>query len=140
MEMAERADILLIEDNPGDARLAQIALKQGKITTNVVWLKDGEEALEYLFAEGRYAQRNVKDLPKVVLMDLKLPKVNGFEVFQQIKNNPATADLQVVMITSSDEEKDIAKANKLGLTRYIVKPMGFLKYVEQLSQLKDLLV
>lgn len=87
--MTQHADILLIEDNPGDAKLAQIALQKAEILNPVMWVKDGDQAFEYLFAEGKDAGQSTKQLPKVILMDLKLPKVNGFEIFSKIRNHEA---------------------------------------------------
>ena len=137
--MTEHAEILLIEDNPGDAKLAKIALQKAEINNNVMWVKDGEEAFEFLLAKGRYSDRSNSPLPKIILMDLKLPKVNGFEVFTEIRNHSATNKIPVVMVTSSDEDTDMEKAKELGIDRYIVKPMDFLTYVKLLSGVKEML-
>ena len=137
--MTEHAEILLIEDNPGDAKLSKIALQKAEINNNVMWVKDGEEAFEFLLAKGRYSDRSNSPLPKIILMDLKLPKVNGFEVFREIRNHSATNKIPVVMVTSSDEDTDMEKAKELGIDRYIVKPMDFLTYVKLLSGVKEML-
>ena len=137
--MTEHAEILLIEDNPGDAKLSKIALQKAEINNNVMWVKDGEEAFEFLLAKGRYSDRSNSPLPKIILMDLKLPKVNGFEVFTEIRNHSATNKIPVIMVTSSDEDTDMEKAKELGIDRYIVKPMDFLTYVKLLSGVKEML-
>ena len=137
--MTEHAEILLIEDNPGDAKLSKIALQKAEINNSVMWVKDGEEAFEFLLAKGRYSDRSNSPLPKIILMDLKLPKVNGFEVFTEIRNHSATNKIPVVMVTSSDEDTDMEKAKELGIDRYIVKPMDFLTYVKLLSGVKEML-
>ena len=137
--MTEHAEILLIEDNPGDAKLSKIALQKAEINNSVMWVKDGEEAFEFLLAKGRYSDRSNSPLPKIILMDLKLPKVNGFEVFREIRNHSATNKIPVVMVTSSDEDTDMEKAKELGIDRYIVKPMDFLTYVKLLSGVKEML-
>lgn len=123
-------EILLVEDNPNDAELTKRALKKGKITNNIFTVSDGEQALDYLFSRGEFIDNDAK--PKVVLLDLKLPKVNGLEVLREIRNNDNTKTLPVVVLTSSNEEKDIIESYKLGVNSYIVKPVefeGFMKAI-----------
>ncbi|WP_428236484.1 response regulator [Gracilimonas sp.] len=132
--MAERSvEILLVEDNKRDADLTLRALKKKKLSNKVVWVKDGEEALEYLFAKGRYADRSITDKPKVVLLDLKMPKVDGLEVLKEIRNNSVTEKLPVVIMTSSKEEQDIVQSYEYGVNSYIVKPVDFKKFMESVA-------
>lgn len=128
-------EILLVEDNPADAELTLRALKKHNLANKVHWVKDGAEALEYIFATGAYSYREIENAPKVILLDLKLPKVNGLEVLEKIKSNERTKVIPVVVLTSSQEEKDIVKSYKLGVNSYIVKPVDFDKFV---SSVRDL--
>jgi CheY-like chemotaxis protein len=124
MQEFEEIEILLVEDNPLDAELTMTALKSGKVANNIRWVKDGEEALEYLFRTGRYAGR--PDVhPRLVFLDLKMPKVGGIEVLTAIKSNEATRRIPVVVMTSSQEESDVAKTYDLGVNSYVVKPVDF---------------
>jgi two-component system response regulator len=117
--------ILLVEDNPDDVTLTLRALKQNDISNNVVVAGDGAEALDYLYAKGKYAQRDEKDLPVLVLLDLKLPKIDGLQVLRSIRQNEFTKLLPVVILTSSTEEKNIMDGYKLGVNSYIRKPIDF---------------
>ena len=123
--MSESVDILLIEDNPTDVELALHALARHGISRRVLVLAAGAEALEYLFCTGRYAHRDITDRPRVILLDLKLPLVDGIEVLRQIRVDRRTRNLPVVVLTTSDEERDIADSYQLGANSYIVKPVDF---------------
>lgn len=128
-------DILLVEDNPDDAQLTLRALKKNNLANNLVHVWDGEEALDYLFARGNFASRNPENLPRLVLLDLKLPKIDGLEVLKEIKSNTLTCLIPVVVLTSSKEERDIIDSYKLGVNSYIVKPVDFPGFV---AAVKDL--
>jgi two-component system, response regulator len=127
--------ILLVEDNPDDVELTLRALKKNNIANEVVVARDGEEALEYLAATGRYAGRTVADLPQVILLDLKLPKVTGLEVLRIVRADPRTRLLPVVILTSSSEEPDIITSYQLGANSYIRKPVDFNQFLEAVRQL-----
>lgn len=126
-------EVLLVEDNKRDADLAMRALKRKNFSNNIIWVKDGEEALDYLFARGQYSERSVNIKPKVVLLDLKMPKVDGLEVLKEIRTNDVTKDIPVVMITSSKEEKDIVDSYKYGVNSFIVKPVDFNKFLKAIE-------
>ena len=126
---SNEVEILLVEDNPNDAELALRALKKNNIANNVLVLTDGEEALNFLFAKGAYKERRVENGPKIILLDLKLPKVDGLEVLREIKGDPRTKIIPVIILTSSKEEKDIIESYKLGVNSYIVKPVDFDKFI-----------
>jgi two-component system response regulator len=128
-------DILLVEDNPNDAELALYALKKYNISRRVALVRDGAEALEYVFATGSYASRQLDDQPRVIFLDLKLPKVNGLEVLHRIKSDPRTQTVPVVILTSSREESDILKSYQLGVNSYIVKPIDFEQFTDAMRQL-----
>ena len=128
-------EILLVEDNANDAELALYALKKHHIANHVEIVRDGAEALDYVFCTGAYAHRRIEDVPKVILLDLKLPKVDGLEVLQRIKSDPRTRLIPVVVLTSSQEERDIVESYKLGVNSYIVKPVDFEQFVEAVRQL-----
>lgn len=128
-------DILLVEDNPNDAELALYALRKYNISRRVDVVRDGAEALEYVFATGNYASRMVDETPRVIFLDLKLPKVNGLEVLHRIKSDPRTQTVPVVILTSSHEESDILKSYQLGVNSYIVKPIDFEQFTEAMRQL-----
>ena len=136
MEMKQYEKIiLLVEDNPDDELLTLMAFKDNNITNEVIVARDGEEALDYLFGTGRYQDRDMNILPQVVLLDLKLPKVDGLEVLKAIRSNPITKLLPVVILTSSKEEIDILKSYQLGANRYIRKPVDFEQFSEAIKQL-----
>lgn len=128
-------EILLVEDNESDAELTIRALKKKNIVNNIIHLKDGEEALEYIFGTGRYFDRNVANIPKVVLLDLKMPKVGGLEVLKKIKSDPKTSMIPVVVLTSSKEDKDVIEGYKLGVNSYIVKPVEFENFAQAVTDL-----
>src|SRR5690242_17516178 len=133
--MEQKADILLVEDNPGDAEMAIRALRKNHVINTVLHLQDGEEALNYLFAQGEYKGRNIDDVPKVILLDLKMPKVDGLEVLKKIKSDQRTNIIPVVLLTSSKEEKDILDGYKFGVNSYIVKPVDFENFVKAISEI-----
>jgi CheY-like chemotaxis protein len=127
-------EILIVEDNPSDLKLTLHSLQRHKITNRIHTVRDGVEALDFLFRRGAYANYE-ESSPKVILLDLKLPKVNGLEVLRQLKATPSTASIPVVMLTSSAEDSDIATSYKLGANSYIVKPVDFDKFSESVRQL-----
>ncbi len=127
-------EILLVEDNPSDAELTMRAFKKRNLANKVFHVSDGAEALEYIFATGKHADRNVNVPPKVILLDLKLPKVNGIEVLKKIKSDDRTKSIPVVVLTSSREDTDLKECYKLGTNSYIQKPVDFDKFVEVLSE------
>ncbi len=128
-------EILLVEDNPLDVELTLRALKRHNLANSVHVVIDGAEALEYIFATGVYADRNMEHSPKVILLDLKLPKVDGLEVLRRIKSDERTKVTPVVVLTSSREEKDVIESYKLGVNSYIVKPVDFDKFLEAIGEL-----
>jgi two-component system, response regulator len=128
-------EILLVEDNPNDEELTLYALKKNNITNHIQVVRDGAEAVEYLFCTGAYAHRKIDDPPKLVLLDLKLPKVDGLEVLKKIKADERTRTIPVVMLTSSREERDIVESYQLGVNSYIVKPVDFEQFVDAVRQL-----
>jgi two-component system response regulator len=128
-------EILLVEDNPNDAELTLRALKKSNLANRVFHAKDGAEALEFIFAEGAYAGRSVENTPKVILLDLKLPKVNGIEVLQRIKTDERTKTIPIVVMTSSREDTDLEKCYALGVNSYIVKPVEFESFAKTVSEL-----
>ena len=128
----EIVEILLVEDNMNDAELALMALREYNVANKIEHVKDGPEALEFMFRSGKYSHLDGLP-PKVVLLDLKLPKLNGLEVLKEIKNNEKTKKIPVIMLTSSREEPDIQTAYDLGANSYIVKPVEFDKFVDALK-------
>ena len=118
-------EILLVEDSPEDLELALRALRKSKLTNRIHVARDGAEALEFIFGQEPNAERRVEHAPKVILLDLKLPKVDGLEVLRQIKADDRTKSIPVVVLTSSKEQKDIVESYKLGVNSYIVKPVNF---------------
>lgn len=118
-------DILLIEDNKNDAELALMALQESNMSAHVIRLKDGEEALNFIFCQGPYQDRDIRQQPKLILLDLKMPKVGGFEVLQKIRSDERTRKIPVVVLSSSGEYKDITKSYELGVNSYVVKPVDF---------------
>lgn len=129
-------EILLVEDNISDAELTIRELRRHNMANNLVHVKDGEEALEFIFGTGRYAgQRENFLLPKVVLLDIQMPKLNGIEVLQELKKNPLTHAMPVVILTSSKENPDIKRCYELGANSYIVKPVNFERFAEAIRNL-----
>lgn len=133
--MKERiVDILLVEDNPNDAELAIRALRKHNLADHLEWVRDGAAALDFLFQRGDYAGRS-SVLPKVVLLDLHLPRVNGIEVLSQIRADPATHDLPVVVLTSSKEERDLVATYELGVNSFVAKPIAFDEFARTVAEL-----
>jgi len=122
--------ILLIEDNPSDRDLTRRALERAHISNRLIVAEDGEEGLDYLFGRGQYEGRDPRDLPTVVLLDINLPKLNGLEVLQRIRDNEITRLLPVVMLTTSDQEQDVVASYNLGANSYIRKPVDFHQFAE----------
>jgi CheY-like chemotaxis protein len=123
--MVPLVEILLVEDDPSDMELALQALRVEKLANNIDVARDGEEALDYLFCRGKYARRSFENPPRLVLLDLKLPKVDGLEILKQIKSDSRTKAIPVVVLTSSREEEDLAKSYDLGVNSYIQKPVDW---------------
>jgi two-component system, response regulator len=128
-------EILLVEDNPNDAELTMRALKKNNLANRVLHAKDGEQALEFIFGNGAYSGRNVEHTPKVIMLDLKLPKVNGIEVLERIKADDRTKNIPVVVLTSSREDSDLNKCYELGVNSYIVKPVEFENFVRAVTEM-----
>jgi len=123
-------EILLVEDNPNDAELALRALKKNNLANKVVRVSDGEAALDYIFARKEYVSRSKLNIPRLILLDLKLPKIDGLEVLKVIKADKVTSFIPVVVLTSSREENDMVASYRLGVNSYIVKPVDFDKFIE----------
>ena len=128
-------EILLVEDNPHDAELTMRALKKNHMANNIIHLTDGEIALEYLFGKGKYEDRDISSKPKLILLDLKMPKVNGIEVLEALKNDESTKKIPVVVLTSSRENPDVEKCYALGANSYIVKPVEFESFTKVVVEL-----
>jgi len=131
----DRAVILLVEDNPRDEQLALRAFRKNHIANEVVVAHDGVEALDYLFGTGAYTGRAVQDLPQVMLLDLKLPKVDGLEVLQRVRADERTRFLPVVVLTSSDEQRDLVESYRLGVNSYVCKPVDFDQFAKAIHHL-----
>ena len=132
----QAVEILLVEDSPYDAELAITALQKKHLANSIHHAEDGEEALDFIFARGKYSDRKIENGPKIILLDLKMPKVNGIEVLRQVKSDERTKKIPVVVLTSSKEDPDITTCYELGVNSYIVKPVdfeNFLKSVEELG-------
>jgi two-component system response regulator len=127
--------ILLVEDNPDDVELTRRAFKKGNILNELVVARDGVEALDYLFATGQYADRDLREVPSVILLDLKLPKLDGLEVLRRLRDNPQTSLLPVVVLTSSKEEEDIVRSYQLRANSYIRKPVDFTEFMDAVRNL-----
>src|SRR4030067_1469238 len=132
---SKQVEIVLIEDNPHDAELALRALKTYNLANELIWLKDGVEALDFIFAQGQYADRSIEDVPKVVLLDLKLPRINGLEVLEKVKSDVRTTGIPIVVLTSSSEERDIVTSYNLGVNSYILKPVDFDKFINAIREI-----
>lgn len=135
MENLNEVEILIVEDNVDDAEMALRALKQNKLANKVKVVGDGEEALNFIFAKGKYRDRRREAKPRIILLDLKLPKVDGLEVLREIKSNEDTKVIPVIVLTSSREETDMIDSYRLGVNSYIVKPVDFEKFVEAIRDL-----
>jgi two-component system, response regulator len=135
MEATSVVEILIVEDSPNDAEMALRALKKNNLANNVLVLSDGEMALDFIFAKGKFAGRKEAPRPKIILLDLKLPKVDGLEVLKEIKSHAETKIIPVIVLTSSREESDLITSYRLGVNSYIVKPVDFDKFVDAVRDL-----
>ncbi len=134
--MTENAvEILLVEDDPNDVELTLRAFKKQHIVNHLCVVRDGAEALEFIFCTGTHVNRSIQDAPRVILLDLKLPKVDGLEVLRRIKSDPRTQTTPVVVLTSSREERDLMESYRLGANSYIVKPVDFEKFTEAVQKI-----
>lgn len=124
MEQFEQVEILLVEDNPMDAELTIRALKSGGLANKLLWVKDGQQALDFLFRQSEYASRE-DTVPRIVLLDLKMPKIDGIEVLRAVRADARTKQIPVVIMTSSQEEQDVVRSYELGVNSYVVKPVDF---------------
>jgi two-component system response regulator len=132
---SDPVEILLVEDNPDDVELTLHALRKHNVTNRIHVARDGAEALDFIFGKGPHAGRGLRESLKVVLLDLKLPKVDGLEVLRQIKSDPEAQRIPVVVLTSSREERDVVRSYQLGVNSYIVKPVDFSQFAEAVRQL-----
>jgi two-component system response regulator len=135
MDVNKTVEILLVEDNDHDAEMALRALKKNNISNKITRLKDGEEALEFLFGTGDFEGRSVHNQPRVILLDLKMPKVDGLEVLKAVRSNKDTQNIPIVMLTSSKEERDVVDGYKLGVNSFIVKPVEFNSFMEAVKEI-----
>ncbi len=135
MVTADAVEVLLVEDNPQHVELTLRALQKHRLANNVLVAKDGAEALEFIFGTGAYADRQIENSPKVILLDLKLPKVDGLEVLRRIKSDERTKTIPVVVLTTAEREQDIVESYKLGVNSYIVKPLNFDNFAQAVSEL-----
>jgi CheY-like chemotaxis protein len=134
--MSEKpVEILLVEDNPDDMELALRALRKINLTNRIEVVRDGAEALDFIFCRGPYEGRSMENGPKLILLDLKLPKIDGLEVLQKVKSDSRTRKTPIVVLTSSREERDIVESYELGVNSYIVKPVDFEQFMEAVNQL-----
>ncbi|MDB5282684.1 MAG: response regulator [Bacteroidota bacterium] len=133
--MVQQIEILLVEDSAEDTEMTVHALKRNNLANRLLVLKDGAAALDFLFGEGEYLGRNIKDVPKVILLDLKMPKVGGVEVLREIKGDERTQNIPVVMLTSSKEDPDILTCYDLGVNGYVVKPLDFDLFHKAIAEL-----
>jgi two-component system response regulator len=135
MSATTSVEILLVEDNPQDLELTQRALRKANLANYIHVARDGAEALEFLYCEGAHAGRKIEDTPKVILLDLKLPKMDGLQVLKRIKSDPRTRTIPVVVLTSSKEQNDVVESYHLGVNSYIVKPVNFERFAEAVQHL-----
>lgn len=135
MLQADDVEILLVEDNASDEELTIHAFRKYNLSNKLQVVRDGEEALDFIFCRGAFAQRKIENHPKVVLLDIKLPKVDGLEVLRQIREDERTKHIPVVLLTSSQEERDVADGYKFGANSYIVKPVGFEQLTEAIREI-----
>ncbi|HXB92416.1 MAG TPA: response regulator [Puia sp.] len=133
--MLNQVEVLLVEDNIHDAEMTIRALKKVNLANNLVHVKDGEEALDFIFARGKFAGRQTDNRPKVILLDIKMPKVDGIEVLRQLKSSEISKTIPIVIMTSSKEEQDIISSYQLGVNSYVVKPVDFEGFAKAVSEL-----
>lgn len=132
---SQPVEILLVEDNPEDLELTLRAFRKSGLANRIEVARDGAEALDFLFCEGRHANRPIEDAPRFILLDLKLPKVDGLEVLQRVKADPRTQEIPVVVLTSSTEQRDLVESYRLGVNSYIHKPVNFEGFITAVQQL-----
>jgi two-component system response regulator len=135
MSEEHAVEILLVEDDPQDLELALRALKKANVSNRIVVARDGAEALDFIFCEGAHAGRRIEDRPRVILLDLKLPKVDGLEVLQRVRNDPRTRTIPIVVLTSSKEQRDVVESYRLGVNSYVVKPLSFAEFANAVQKL-----
>ncbi len=135
MNELRAVDILLVEDNPRDAELTIRALKRKNLANNLYHVEDGVEALDFLFGRGTFTDRDMNESPRVILLDLKLPRINGLEVLSALKSDERTRTIPVVIITSSAEDPDVKKAYELGANSYVIKPVQFDSFIEAMIKI-----
>ena len=135
MDDFEQVEILLAEDNPKDAEMTQRALRKHNLGNRLYWVKDGAEALDFIYCRGAYADRDPARPPKLVLLDIKMPKVDGIEVLRQVKADERTRAVPIVVMTSSNEERDVIDSYRLGVNSYIVKPVEFASFLEVVAKI-----
>lgn len=134
MSTVNGVEVLLVEDNEEDLRLALRSFRKANLTNRIEVVRDGEEALNYIFCQGTHSSRRIEDVPRVILLDLKLPKVDGLQVLQKIKADPRTSKIPVVVLTSSKEQTDVVKSYQSGANSYIVKPVIFESFVKAMQE------
>ncbi|MEP6715766.1 MAG: response regulator [Terriglobia bacterium] len=135
MNTSNAIEILIVEDSPEDLELSLLALGKANLTNRIHVARDGPEALDFLFCEGAHTERQGRENPKVILLDLKLPKLDGLEVLKRIKSDPRTQEIPVVVLTSSREQRDVMESYKLGVNSYIVKPVNFDRFAAAVLEL-----
>jgi CheY-like chemotaxis protein len=135
MSTTNEIEILLVEDNPDDLEMTLRALKKANLANRIQIARDGAEALDFIFCEGAHAERKIENVPRVILLDLKLPKVDGFEVLRRIKSDERTKAIPVVALTSSREQRDVYETYNLGVNSYIVKPVDFERFAHAVQKL-----
>ncbi len=133
--MNYEVEILLVEDSMSDAELTIRALKKNNLANKLIHLEDGQEALDFIFSEGNYSKRKIENTPKLIILDLKMPKINGIQVLQKIKSDERTKKIPVIVLTSSKEDPDIQECYRLGVNSYVVKPVKFEKFLDAVSEL-----
>lgn len=133
MNVPKEVEILLVEDNPDDAEMTLRSLKKHNLGNHVEWVKDGDEALRFIFGDGQHLGKVVK--PRVIMLDLRLPKVDGLEVLQRLKSDPDTRNIPVVVLTSSTQDQDIARCYELGVNSYVSKPVKFEAFADAVAKL-----
>jgi len=135
MNGSTQVEILIVEDNPHDLEMTMRGLQKARIVNSIHVARDGEEALDFIFCTGPHAHRRMEDQPRVILLDIKLPKVDGLEVLARLKADPRTATIPVVMLTSSQEQSDLVSSYQQGVNSYIVKPVNFENFVQAVADL-----
>jgi CheY-like chemotaxis protein len=135
MSVSTQVEILIVEDNPHDLEMTMRGLQKARLVNNIHVARDGEEALDFIFCEGPHAGRSMEDQPRVILLDIKLPKVDGLEVLTRLKADPRTSNIPVVMLTSSQEQSDLIQSYQQGVNSYIVKPVNFESFVQAVADL-----